>query len=256
MTTKRTRRVRPASPEDTWLGSDDLGKENDLANIISLKFVSLSFSLPSLLPNLSYADFQQEMMQIVNEGLITDSMMSDSWSDRISQNNPGRQLNLFRLSFIFSILAERAHEGGENDKAWSLIAKARHFSDLFDAVAETEYRRKSAVGRSEKAINARRTRTENLRFAKNHVISLLRDLRPAGGWKDELSARKAIKHPLDLLCFKDIKSTTGATPKSSLVPTNSQNTLRNWFRDDEDIRAAFIANSFETISKSKQPTLK
>lgn len=219
--------------------------------LINNHFCSLSLSFESMPPKISYVDFEQNMNNVVDDGQVTDCTMNDEWTARISQNNSDRKLNLFKLSFVYSLLAKRAHDDGESDKARTLISKARHFNDLFKGIAEAEAIQNGVKERREKAINAARVRTKNLEPLKNIVIDLLEKLRPDSGWKSELSARKAIKPQFDKLCVRDIHKPATSPPQSSLAPTNSQNTLRSWFADDDKIRAAFNANSFETLSKPK-----
>lgn len=241
MTTKRTRRYKPTWQDDVVLesGEDKLS----FADTIDLKLVSLSLSLTGLLPNISYADFEQDMNNLVDDGQVTDCTMSDEWTNYISENNSDRQLNLYKLSFIYCILAKRAYEDAESDKARSLIEKASYFSDLFDAVAEAEASKNSAEDRRKGRSKGGNT-TSNIRYktAKNEAIRLLKEKCPDGRWDNISSAIKEITGGMESFIGSNF---------ITLDLDELPRTLRRWIKTDPDVSAAYNALSAKTPLKSK-----
>lgn len=145
MATKRTRRTKIDKTdwmdEVVILPSD---WESKLKFVIPDVFNGLIMGLGSALPHTSYEDFKKIMRKIIAEGDLTNCTVSEVWSDRISEGNPDRKLNLYKLSHLYCYFAGKALENGDSDKGWSLIEKARNYSNLYYAIEDAELKQKYA----------------------------------------------------------------------------------------------------------------
>jgi hypothetical protein len=223
----RTRTRRPTPPDVVEFPNTEI----PLEILINNALVVLSQNMPASCDD----GFEQDMNNIADEFQVRDNTMSNEWEDHISQKHSDRKLNLFKLSFVYCILAKRAYDKSEGDKAISLFAISQQFAHQCNDIENAEFE-KQRVEKHRQASS--KGGLNRLKTAKEKVIELLTNKYSEGGLQEDVSlAIEAIID--DLSTFIENNSIKLIRDPELQELGELYRTLTRWIKTDPEVSAKF-----------------
>lgn len=161
----------------------------------------------------------------------------DNYFEFLSKQGSDYLLTPIVLATAYCMDSQKAFENGDIENARSFIGRAKRFAEeasqaRIDTI-ETRHGIAQAAGNasSKKQYGA----------AKAQVIVLLETKRPVGGWTRSLAIKEISKELESYVAAEGIK----------LKWVEFPDLLKRWITKDPSIKAAYDANSIETLSKLK-----
>jgi len=192
-------------------------------------------------PAENYSDFRIGLTKDIDDGLMTDDVLSDLWAGYAMRPSSSSFRTPLVYSCLYCLLSEIALRQGNREKAWSCISEARFYCGKLGSMnpnEENAYKAQAERHRqfAAKGGNAARDKREPARV---EVRRLLGEKCPPGGWKTEPAAIKGI--------LKDISAFV-ADKKISLTEDGLPSTILSWILKNEETAAVYKSNSFAVKS--------
>lgn len=167
-----------------------------------------------------------------NSGTITTATLSEQRFNYRVNAGPDHLYGLLIHACVANLLARRAIADNATDLAWAHIVDGSFV--LGEAVTHAYYAMKNrTTSESGTTIQAKggQAKAAKSQLAKNEAIRLMKEKRPAGGWRDASEAFDAIDG--ELRSFVRQKSIR-------LLETNLPTTMKNWLKTDASFREDFL----------------
>lgn len=199
----------------------------------------------------SYDEIIKKTENLLGKGMAAEDCFLDSFIEyEIIPTHNGPQPTYLMNAIVLATYARISHEEGDANRAWSFIAQANLdvglaenflYSTDKDSIARNIRRELSSSGGQAKSEKMSRS-------AKNEAIRLFQAKCPTDGWNNKDDAVAEILNDLEFF----VKNNNGTikNKKLHLEVDNLSITLGRWLSEDQEVSAAYEANSAEKLKLS------
>ncbi|ALE55201.1 hypothetical protein AC233_11340 [Burkholderia sp. HB1] len=206
--------------------------EQNLAETIENSHTQLSELLEILNPDESYEELKGALLDKLDGGLTTDDLWQELMLRYFNQSDPDHYFIPIIISCSYNMQAQREMDSGQTEKAWFFLTEGSYYRGLAEGKAVDESTLTIAEQRHENGKKGGVRKAQKIKPARDEVVRLLHEKRPAAGWNTKVEAADAIVR--DLMGFV----------KANEVPltlSNLPRKLQEWLSKDPDVSAAFDA---------------
>ncbi|MFZ1548628.1 MAG: hypothetical protein WAT12_16285 [Candidatus Nitrotoga sp.] len=238
---EKTVEEKEVGEEEGRLNLSDAIKKNysRLENIFS-RYVFYTYLQPQLRDYKNFTNYRNEITKQIDNKDITEQSVNDAKCINIEIEREEKSVSSLWLSCVFTVIAERADQAGDNCRGWALIVHACYYAGRADLHTSMDRMKHNFIKQSKQGRKASLARDRKNENVKREAIRLLRDLAPEGGWVTKTSAIKGIEDRLYDFIKKVNSNLASSKEDGSDVLVQW---LTKWINLDLAMGDAFTANS-------------